>query len=107
MAFVGSFAYAQDTPETATVIDNLDTYVGTDPFVFNKADRSIYALNNLGKYEKFGVYEKVYTLKAAVENGEVDYIQSAGESTRNNYIKTDYIPTTETRAEGIFEYDSK
>ena len=107
VAFVGSFAYAQNTPETATVIDNLDTYEGTDPFVFNKADRSVYALNNLGKYEKSGIYEKVYTLKAAVENGEVDYIQSAGESTRNNYIKTDYIPTTETRAEGIFEYDSK
>lgn len=106
VAFVGSFAYAQNTPETATVIDNLDTYEGTDPFVFNKADRSVYALNNLGKYEKFGIYEKVYTLKAAVENGEVDYIQSAAEGTRNNYIKTDYIPTTETRAEGIFEYDS-
>ncbi|MBQ6186359.1 MAG: hypothetical protein IJK49_00230 [Prevotella sp.] len=106
VAFVGSFAYAQNTPETATVIDNLDTYVGTDPFVFNKADRSVYALNNLGKYEKFGVYEKVYTLKAAVENGEVDYIESAAVGTRNNYIKTDYIPTTETRAEGIFEYDS-
>ena len=29
VAFVGSFAYAQNTPETATVIDNLDTYEGT------------------------------------------------------------------------------
>ena len=106
VAFVGSFAYAQNTPETATVIDNLETYEGSDPFVFNKADRNVYALNNLGKYEKFGIYEKVYTLQAAGVEGEVDYIQSAAESTRNNYIKTDYIPTTETRAEGIFEYDS-
>jgi len=106
-AFVGSFAFAQDSPETATVIDDIATYEGTDYFVFSKADRRVYALNNLGKYEKFGIYEKVYTLKAAGVEGEVDYIESAAESTRNNVIPTDYIPTTTTRAEGIFEYDSK
>ena len=106
-AFVGTFAFAQNTVETATVIEDITTYEGTDPFVFNKKDRKVYAYNSHGQYEQFGVYERVYTLATEAKEGEVDYIESSAESTRNNVIPTDYIPKTYTRAEGIFEYDSK
>lgn len=100
-------ALAQNSPVDATIVDDLSTYGGTDAFVFNKADSRIYAFNNLGRYERYGIYEKVRTLVVEPADGELPYIYSMPGKARNAYIKTDYIPTAKTRVELVAEVDSK
>ena len=69
-------AFAQ-TPEP-TVIDDLSTYTGSDPYVLNKADGKVYVLNNLKEYERYGVYENVADLKIAtpVVQKDIEYIET-------------------------------
>ena len=105
--FVDIFSIAQNTPDNATIVDDLSTYGGADAFVFNKTDSRIYALNNLGKYEQYGNYEKVRTLVVKPTDGELPYIYSVPGNVRNAYIRTDYIPTTKTRIELVAEIDPK
>ena len=48
-------------PEAALVA-NAATYTGSEPFICDYLTKDIYALNNLGKYEKWGVMESVNDL---------------------------------------------
>ena len=43
----------------ATLVASAATYTGTDPFICEYLTKDIYALNNLGKYEKWGVMAAV------------------------------------------------
>ena len=85
-----------NAPIEATPIDNVATYDGNDPFVYDGVTFKYYALNNLGKYEEYGVFNKVSTLKSPdLRNAELDYIQT---TTAGAYFKTGYIPKTNTKA---------
>ena len=89
--FIGNLAYAQSSI-VPTVIDNLSDYSGTDPYVLNKADGKVYVLNNLGEYERYGIYENVTDLKVAnpVQQKDIEYIETRlGTST--GFINTGYI----------------
>lgn len=52
--------YTPDTPAEATMgdpieaiaIDNINTYTGSEPYVYSKANMTYYALNSLGEYEE-------------------------------------------------------
>lgn len=89
--------------QKATVVDDISTYTGKDTYVYNNADHKYYALNNLGKYEEYGLYTTVKTLKT-VGGGtatQIEYIQSDGvEGTP--YINLNYIPKKNTRIEATF-----
>ena len=85
-----------NAPIEATPIDNVATYDGNDPFVYDGVTFKYYALNNLGKYEEYGVFNKVSTLKSPdLRNAELDYIQT---TTAGAYFKTGYIPKANTKA---------
>ena len=95
--FIGNLAYAQSSI-VPTVIDNLSDYSGTDPYVLNKADGKVYVLNNLGEYERYGVYENVTDLKVAnpVQQKDIEYIETRlGTST--GFINTGYIHKSTTK----------
>lgn len=92
------FANDGNTPDDAKVIATLNDAAG-EAFVFNKADSKIYALNNLGQYEPYGVYEKATTLVMSSGDGEVGYVAS---SDRASYFNTGYTPTTNTRVVAEF-----
>jgi hypothetical protein len=89
-------AFAQ-TPEP-TVIDDLSTYTGSDPYVLNKADGKVYVLNNLKEYERYGVYENVADLKIAtpVVQKDIEYIETRL-NTSTGFINTGYIHKSTTR----------
>lgn len=85
-----------NAPIEATQIDDINTYGGSDPYVYSGSDFSYYARNDQGKYEKYGVFNKVSTLKSAgLKDTELDYIQT---TTAGAYFKTGYIPKANTRA---------
>ena len=46
----------------AVLVANAATYTGAEPFICDYLTKDIYALNNLGKYEKWGVMESVNDL---------------------------------------------
>ncbi|MBR4130771.1 MAG: Ig-like domain-containing protein [Bacteroidaceae bacterium] len=47
----------------AVLVANAATYTGSEPFICDYLTKDIYALNNLGKYEKWGVMEAVNGLE--------------------------------------------
>ena len=95
--------YTPDVPATATMgdpieaiaIDNISTYTGNEPYVYSKANRTYYALNNLGEYEVYGVFSEVNTLKVA--GGGVSEIESL-KSPNGAYINLNYIPKANSKA---------
>ena len=94
---IGNLAFAQSSI-VPTIVDNLSNYTGTDPYVLNKADGKVYVLNNLGEYERYGVYENVSDLTIAkpVQQKAIEYIETRlGTST--GFINTGYIHKSSTR----------
>ncbi len=82
-------------PIEAIAIDNINTYTGSEPYVYSKDNMTYYALNNLGQYEEYGIFSEVSTLKVA--GGGVTEIESI-KSTNNAYINLDYIPKANSKA---------
>ena len=98
--------YTPDVPATgfeepfeATPVDDLASYSGSAPYIYDKASMKFYALNNLGEYEEYGVVTEVNTLKVA-GNGitEIEYIKTNTSMATIPYINLNYIPKTNTRA---------
>ncbi|MBO6125031.1 MAG: Ig-like domain-containing protein [Bacteroidaceae bacterium] len=84
-----------NAPIKATQTDNISSYEGNDPYVYDATAYKYYALNDQGKYEEYGVFNKVSTLKSeGLKDSELDYIQT---TSANAYFKTGYIPKTNTR----------
>ena len=99
-------SYTPDVPVTgfeepfeATPVDNLASYSGSAPYIYDKASMKFYALNNLGEYEEYGVVTEVNTLKVA-GNGitEIEYIKTNTSMATIPYINLNYIPKKNTRA---------
>ena len=83
---------------TFTSVENLSTYNGTAPFVYNQADSKYYARNNHNAYEEYGIYEWVNLNDP--DYVEVEYIESDPSNTNAPQaprINTGYIPKTNTR----------
>ncbi|MBQ4229628.1 MAG: Ig-like domain-containing protein, partial [Bacteroidaceae bacterium] len=82
-------------PFEATQIDNLTSYTGNDPYVYDNNTQKYYALNSNGEYEEYGVVTEVNTLKVAGDAiTEIEYIKS----TNNAYINLNYIPKANSKA---------
>jgi len=95
--------YTPDTPAEATMgdpieaiaIDNINTYTGSEPYVYSKANMTYYALNSLGEYEEYGIFTEVNTLKAAGNSvTEIEYLKSPNGA----YINLNYIPKANSKA---------
>lgn len=88
-----------EEPFEATPVDNLASYSGSAPYIYDKASMKFYALNNLGEYEEYGVVTEVNTLKVA-GNGitEIEYIKTNTSMATIPYINLNYIPKKNTRA---------
>ena len=95
--------YTPDVPATATMgdpieaiaIDDINTYTGSEPYVYSKANMTYYALNSLGEYEEYGVFTEVNTLKAAGTGvSEIEYLKSPSGA----YINLNYIPKANSKA---------
>lgn len=82
------------------IIDDLKTYAGNQPFVYNKKDNKTYALNNLGSYELYGVYEKVTTTKLASPSDRSLTELSAPDGA---YINLNYIPQLNTQVVAVIK----
>ena len=79
----------------ATPVDNLSTYTGSDPFVYDRTTGKYYAYNNLNQYEEYGVYQEVTTLKVAGGGvSEIEYIKAQNDA----YINLNYIPKANSKA---------
>ena len=78
----------------------IDSYEGSEEFVYSSADGKMYARNNLGEYEEYGVFGKTHTLKLA-GNGQADYLRTTG----STYFNTGYVPkyNTKVRATAIVD----
>ena len=94
-------SYTPEEPDNSPIIpvttESIDTYEGNDPYVLDLSDGKVYVLNNLGEYERYGVYVKTNTLTIAQPTGnkKIDYI--ATDADHNAYINTEYIHTANTR----------
>lgn len=88
-----------EEPFEATPVDDLASYSGNAPYIYDKASMKFYALNNLGEYEEYGVVTEVNTLKVA-GNGitEIEYIKTNTSMATIPYINLNYIPKKNTRA---------
>ena len=82
-------------PFEATPVDNLASYTGNDPYVFDNNTQKYYALNTNGEYEEYGVVSEVNTLKVA--GNAITEIESI-KSTNNAYINLNYIPKANSKA---------
>ena len=84
-------------PIEATPVDNIATYKGSDPYVYDQTARKFYAFNNQGVYEEYGLITKVNSLKVAGGGvTEIEYIATT-DATGKPYINTGYVHTAETR----------
>ncbi|MCR5850979.1 MAG: Ig-like domain-containing protein [Bacteroidaceae bacterium] len=82
-------------PFEATPVDNLASYTGNDPYVYDKTALKFYALNSNGQYEEYGIVEEVNTLKVAGDAvTEIEYIKSPNGA----YINLNYIPKANSKA---------
>ena len=82
-------------PFEATQIDDLASYTGNDPYVYDNNTQKYYALNSNGEYEEYGVVSEVNSLKVAGNAiTEIEYIKS----TNNAYINLNYIPKANSKA---------
>ena len=92
----GANVVLADEP-TVVVIEDLEGYTGTDPYVFNQADGKVYVRNNVNEYERYGIFETTSTLKVAGGGDtEIEYIEAL-ESSTHPYINTEYIHKANTR----------
>ena len=82
-------------PFEATPVDNLASYTGNDPYVFDNNTQKYYAFNTNGEYEEYGVVTEVNTLKVA--GNAITEIESI-KSTNNAYINLNYIPKANSKA---------
>ena len=86
---------AGNEPIEATPIDNLASYTGNDPFVYDQKTLKYYALNSLGEYEEYGLFTEVNALKVAGAGvNEIEYIKSPSGA----YINLNYIPKANSKA---------
>lgn len=82
-------------PIEAIAIDNINTYTGSEPYVYSKANMTYYALNSIGEYEEYGIFTEVNTLKAAGNTiTEIQYLKSPSGA----YINLGYIPKANSKA---------
>ncbi|MBO4550023.1 MAG: hypothetical protein J5733_04775, partial [Bacteroidaceae bacterium] len=87
-----------DGPIEATPIDNLSTYTGNDPYVYDQKTLKYYALNSLGEYEEYGVFTEVNNLAVASAGvTEVEYIATNASMGTKPYINTGYVHKANTR----------
>ena len=85
-------------PIEAIAIDDINTYTGSEPYVYSKANYTYYVLNNLGQYEEYGLFTEVSTLKVAGGGAtEIEYIATTESDGKHPYINTNYIPKANTR----------
>jgi len=89
--YVGGFT----EPFEATPVDNLASYTGNDPYIYDKSSLKFYAFNTNGEYEEYGVVSEVNTLKVA--GNAITEIESI-KSTDNAYINLNYIPKANSKA---------
>ena len=91
------FRFIADVPLRPKVIDDDNK----EPFITDPDDGKIYALNNLGKYEPYGIYEKTRTLTVAEPRpARIEYIETTADmydQTKAAYINTGYTHTPNTR----------
>ncbi len=87
--------------QSVTVVEDLAAYDGNDTYVFNQKDGKTYVLNNLGAYERYGLYEKVTNLIVSSATGtqEVGYIAAPDGA----YIDLNYLPKSNTKIEAVFK----
>ncbi len=90
-------AMMAQSPEV-TVVPNLNNYDGNAPFVYNQADGIVYAYNNLGVYEQYGLYAVVSNLKiAGGGDTDIQYIETTTDMDPVPYINTGYVHKSNTR----------
>ncbi len=94
--FTGLIASAQ----SVVVVEDLEKYTGEAPYVYNQKDGKTYALNNIGAYELYGVFETVNTLtvKSATGTQQVSYLKNPNGA----YIDLGYKPKRNTIIETLF-----
>ena len=89
-------------PIEATPVDNIATYTGNDPYVYDQTARKFYAYNNQGVYEEYGIITKVNSLKVAGGGAtEIQYIKTNSSMGTIPYINLNYIPKKDSRALAI------
>ena len=80
----GLTALAQ-TPTDVAVVEHIANYTGTASYVYCKDDGNSYVRNNLGQYERYGVYDKVINLSdATYYEGKLVCCSSDGKMYRHN-----------------------
>ena len=87
---------AQTSGQNVDVTDDISTYTGRSPWVYCSADEQVYALNNLGKYEVYGVYEYAATLDIKSDR-DVEYIETTTDMDPIPYLNTQYVFKADTR----------
>ena len=91
---MSSVTFAQDI----VIIEDISTYNGSEPFVYNKKDGKVYAFNSMNEYEVYGLYTKVDNLKVASGNDlAIDYIEAIPGMEVAPYINSGYTHTAQTR----------
>lgn len=95
--------YTPDQPESntieATPIDNLASYTGSDPYVYDQKTMKYYALNSNNEYEEYGIITEVNALKVSGDAvTEIEYIKTNTSMGVVPYIKLNYIPKKNSRA---------
>ena len=85
-------------PFEATPVDNLASYTGNDPYIYDKAALKFYALNSNGEYEEYGIVSEVNTLKVAGNAiTEIEYIATNSTMGVKPFINTGYVHKANTR----------
>ena len=85
-------------PIEATPVDNIATYTGSDPYVYDQTARKFYAYNNQGIYEEYGIISEVNTLKVAGGGStEIEYIATTPSMSSKPYINIGYVHKADTR----------
>ena len=89
------------TGRAQEAVDNLSS--ATQNFVYNKTDNKVYAKNNLGNYEEYGLIPQVQYLRVASESyTDIEYIETTPQMfddwgvEKVPYINTGYKPKSNT-----------
>ena len=90
------------TGRAQEAVDNLSS--ATQNFVYNKTDNKVYAKNNLGNYEEYGLIPQVQYLRVASESyTDIEYIETTTQmyddwgAENVPYINTGYKPKSNTK----------
>lgn len=98
LLFIGMLMSSMTFAADIVIVDNLATYKGSEPYVYNKADGKVYAYNSLNEYELYGIYNKVSSLTVAQgADKAIDFIEAKSDMSTAPYIVTDYVHTPDTR----------